>query len=146
MRETWVRSLGQEDALEKEMAPHSSTRAWKIPWTEEPGRLQSVGSLRVGHGRVAEQQRCDPWGRCSRTSQLLRFYFNFQLKYFPIFPLTQVPFSLDFHTCGDFPGVLLVLTSSNPFLVRGHALYASSQCCKRDEDAASSRARPGLRL
>ena len=39
MRETWVRSLGREDPLEKEMAPHSSTLAWKIPWTEEHGRL-----------------------------------------------------------------------------------------------------------
>ena len=47
--ETWVRSLGQEDALEKEMATYSSTPAWKIPWTEEPGRLQSMGSQRVGH-------------------------------------------------------------------------------------------------
>ena len=44
VRETWVRSLGWEDPLEKAMAPHSSTLAWKIPWTEEPGRLQSVGS------------------------------------------------------------------------------------------------------
>ena len=49
MRETRVLSLGQEDPLEKEMAPHFSTLAWKIPWTEEPGRLQSIGSLRVGH-------------------------------------------------------------------------------------------------
>ena len=49
MRETWVRSLGQEDPLEKEMAIHSSTIAWKIPWTEEPGRLQSMGLQRVGH-------------------------------------------------------------------------------------------------
>ena len=44
MRETWVQSLGWEDPLEKEMAIHSSTIAWKIPWTEEPGRLQSMGS------------------------------------------------------------------------------------------------------
>ena len=44
-----VRSLGQEDPLEKEMAPHSSTLAWKIPWTEDPGRLQFMGSQRVGH-------------------------------------------------------------------------------------------------
>ena len=43
MQETRVRSLGQEDPLEKEMAPHSSSLAWKIPWTEEPGRLQFVG-------------------------------------------------------------------------------------------------------
>ena len=49
MWETWVRSLGQEDPLEKEIAIHSSTRAWKIPWTEEPDRLQSMGSQRVGH-------------------------------------------------------------------------------------------------
>ena len=47
--ETWVRSLGQEDLLEKEMATHSSTLAWKIPWTEECSMLQSVGSQRVGH-------------------------------------------------------------------------------------------------
>ena len=49
MRETWVQSLGWEDALEKEMATHSSTLAWKIPWTEEPGRLQPIGLQRVGH-------------------------------------------------------------------------------------------------
>ena len=49
MQETWVRSLGPEDPLEKEMATHSSTLAWKIPWTEKPGRLQSMGSQRVGH-------------------------------------------------------------------------------------------------
>ena len=49
MQETWVQSLGWEDPLEKEMATHSSTLAWKIPWTEELGRLQSMGSQRVGH-------------------------------------------------------------------------------------------------
>ena len=49
MQETRVQSLGQEDPLEKEMAIHSSTIAWKIPWTEEAGRLQSMGSQRVGH-------------------------------------------------------------------------------------------------
>ena len=49
MRETRVRSLGREDPLEKEMAPHSSTLAWRIPWMEEPGRLQSAGSQRVRH-------------------------------------------------------------------------------------------------
>jgi len=47
--ETWVQSLGWEDLLEKEMATHSSILAWKIPWREEPGRLQSMGSQRVGH-------------------------------------------------------------------------------------------------
>ena len=49
IQETGVQSLGQEDALEKEMAIHFSTLAWKIPWTEEPGRLESMGQQRVGH-------------------------------------------------------------------------------------------------
>ena len=49
VQKTWVQSLGQEDLLEKEMATHSSTLAWKIPWTEKPDRLQSMGSQRVGH-------------------------------------------------------------------------------------------------
>ena len=49
MQETWVPSLGQEDPLEKEKATHSSILAWRIPWTEEPGGLQSMGSQRVGH-------------------------------------------------------------------------------------------------
>ena len=48
-QETWVPSLSEEDPLEMEMATHSSILAWRIPWTEEPGRLQSTGSQRVGH-------------------------------------------------------------------------------------------------
>ena len=48
-QEMWVRSLGQEDPLEEGMATHSSILAWRIPWTEEPGGLQSIGSQRVGH-------------------------------------------------------------------------------------------------
>ena len=47
--ETWVRFLGREDPLEKEMATHSSILAWRIPWMEEPGGLQSMGLQRVGH-------------------------------------------------------------------------------------------------
>ena len=57
MWETQVRSLGREDPLEKEMAINSSTIAWKIPWTEEPGRLQSMGSQRVGHDRATSHSR-----------------------------------------------------------------------------------------
>ena len=49
MWETWVRSLGWEDPQEKEMATYSSTLAWKVPWMEERGRLQSMGLQRVGH-------------------------------------------------------------------------------------------------
>ena len=50
MRETRVQSLGREDLLEEEMETYSSILAWKIPWTVEPGRLQSMGSQKVGHG------------------------------------------------------------------------------------------------
>ena len=64
IQETWVQSLDQEDPLEKEMATHSSTLAWKIPWTEKPGRLQSMGSQRVGHNRA--------------TSLSTFFFFAFQ--------------------------------------------------------------------
>ena len=49
MQESWVRSLGQEDPLENKMATHSSILAWRIPWIEEPGWLQSMGSKRVEH-------------------------------------------------------------------------------------------------
>ena len=52
MQETWVKSLGQKDPLEKKMATHSSILAWEISWAEEPGKLQSTGSQRVGHNLV----------------------------------------------------------------------------------------------
>ena len=57
MQEARVQSLCQEDPLEKEMATHSSTLAWKIPWTEKPGRLQSIGVQRVGHDLMTKQQQ-----------------------------------------------------------------------------------------
>ena len=53
----WVRSLGWEDPLEEEMATHSSIPAWKIPWIEEPGRLQSMGSQRARHDLVTKQKQ-----------------------------------------------------------------------------------------
>ena len=56
VQETWVQSLGQEDPLEQEMATHPSILAWRIPWTEEPGGLQSMGSQRVRHDLVTRQQ------------------------------------------------------------------------------------------
>ena len=58
MQEVWVRSLGQEDSLEKEVATHSSILAWKTPWTEEPNRLQSMGSQRVGNDLATKRQNC----------------------------------------------------------------------------------------
>ena len=56
IQESWVWSLSQEDPLEKEMATHCSILAWRIPWTEEPGRLQSTGSQRVGHNWATNTQ------------------------------------------------------------------------------------------
>ena len=53
----WVQSLDREDPLEEEIATHSSTLPWRIPWTEEPGRLQSMGSQRVGHNLETKQQK-----------------------------------------------------------------------------------------
>ena len=57
MQETWVPSLGQENPLEEEIATSSSILAWKIPWTEEPAGLQSMGLQKVGHDLVSKQQR-----------------------------------------------------------------------------------------
>ena len=57
MQESGFRSLGQEDCLEKEMATHTSILAWEIPWTEEPGGLQSVGLQRIRHDLATQQQQ-----------------------------------------------------------------------------------------
>ena len=76
MQETRVRSLVREDPLEKEMATHSSILAWKIPWMEEPGRLQSMGSQRVGHNRVTSLSLSlyfDPRGNCWKMFIKLRW-------------------------------------------------------------------------
>ena len=63
VQEIWVRSLGWEDPLEESMATHSSILAWRIPWTEEPGRLQSIGSQRAEHnwGDLALARTCECW-------------------------------------------------------------------------------------
>ena len=80
MQETWVWSLGQEDALEEGTATHSSILAWRIPWTEEPGGLQSIWSKRVGHDcvtfpfiyittcKVDDQGVFDAWSRVPKAS------------------------------------------------------------------------------
>ena len=57
MQEMWVQSLGKEDHLEKEMVIHSSILAWRIPWTEAPNRLQSMGSEKVGYDLMTKQQQ-----------------------------------------------------------------------------------------
>ena len=72
MWETWVPSLGQEDPLEKEMVTHSSILAWRIPWTEEPGRLQTTGLQRVRHDSATSLSFFHSCGRCwSATSIML---------------------------------------------------------------------------
>ena len=70
MQETPVRSLGGEDSLEKEMATHSSILAWEIPWTEESGGLQSMGSQRIGHKLATEQQEPNLAGALFHAAEL----------------------------------------------------------------------------
>jgi len=80
MLETWVQSLGQKDLQKKGMATHSSILAWRIPWTEEPGGLQSIGSQRFGHNwatnttlklcEIDHQSRFDAWNRVLRAGAL----------------------------------------------------------------------------
>ena len=76
--ETWVQSLGQEDPLQKEMAAHSSILAWKIPWKEEPSRLQSMGSQRVGHNWVTSLSLVY---EKMQVSGLLNHFFDMHLSY-----------------------------------------------------------------
>ena len=76
MRETWVRFLGREDPLEKEMAIHSSTLTGKIPWTEEPDRLQSMGSQRVGRDWVTSLS-LSKGVACVLWFRILNFHFSF---------------------------------------------------------------------
>ena len=77
VQEMWVRSLDREDPLEKEMAIHPSILAWRIPWTEEPGGLQSLGSQRVGHDLVTERGHMRVWVLLLPIS-LSYFHSNFR--------------------------------------------------------------------
>ena len=70
MQETPVRSLGGEDPLEKEMATHASILAWEIPWTEESGGLQSMGSQRIGHKLATEKQEPNLAGALFHAAEL----------------------------------------------------------------------------
>ena len=76
MRETWVQSLGWEGLLEKEMATHSSILAWRIPRMEEHGRLQSMGSQRVGHNRATSLSLCARSSLLSMDFSLLCFSYG----------------------------------------------------------------------
>ena len=72
MQKTWVWSLGREDPLEKRMETHSSSLAWRIPWAEKPGGLQSMGSQRVGHNWVTNTFTFTPLKRVMYLKKLLR--------------------------------------------------------------------------
>ena len=77
MQETWVQPLGWEDPLEKEMATHSNILAWRIPWTEEPGWLQSMGSQTVGHDWATSH--ANPQG-CLLSPCLFNFYADYIMR------------------------------------------------------------------
>ena len=101
MQETWVRSLGGEDPLEKEMATNSSIRAWEIPWTEEPGGLQSKGGhKRVGHNLVSKQQQSMVYHERARVKSILHrrmatLRYGDRITY-----LDQRVCTCESHTCG----------------------------------------------
>ena len=101
MQETRVRFLGREDPLEKEMATHSSTLAWKIPWSEKPGRLQSMGSQRVGHD----------WATSLHFTSLIDNISNEKLTLIPTVPSPHLhsllkPVALNL-SASELPGGLL---------------------------------------
>ena len=90
MRETWVRSLGQEDPLEKEKATHSGTLVWKTPWTEKPGRLQSIGSQKIGHD-WATSLSLSPvviWG----LNEVMAIRYNSAWKWLSVLALKWCPY------------------------------------------------------
>ena len=81
VREAWAQSLGQEDPQEKEMATHSSTPAWKIPWKEEPGRLQAMGWQQVGHDWTTSLQYKTCWNLFEPAFQNLLLFFLLYVPY-----------------------------------------------------------------
>ena len=91
MRETWVQSLGRENPLEKEMATHSSIPAWRIPWTEEPGGLQSMGSQRVMHNWVTFNFLPSSWKSPYPCPQPLSLTLINSTSYIDIVLKTQSP-------------------------------------------------------
>ena len=98
MQKTWVRSLGREDPVEKAMAPQSSTLARKIPWTEEPGRLQSMGLQRAGHD----------W---ATSLHFTTSYLN--TPYFPLL-LSLTPFEIFYVWCIFYALILFIVYLSCP--------------------------------
>ena len=116
MQETQVRSLGWEDPLEKEMASHSSTLAWKIPWTEEPGRLRSMGSQRVRHDWATSLQREKKLTRFSELQRGFQHFLGFKefKESHPFFLLLLLFFLLKVLWFGsDFSTIIFSLRQIN---------------------------------
>ena len=114
MRETHVQSLDREDLLEKEMAIHSSTLAWKIPWIEEPGRLQSMGSQRVGHEwanslPIFYTVTINFYNLCMRKTILLKYVYIFSW-----FDLSVSQFSLVSQSCATLCDTMYFSTPGFP--------------------------------
>ena len=86
----WVRSLGREDPLEEDVATHSSNLAWRIPWTEEPDRLQSMGSHRVGHNRSDLTCKACIIGQISTSHFILKILLKFFIKSLKL-PFLELP-------------------------------------------------------
>ena len=123
MQETWVPSLGRKDPLGKGMATHSSFLAWKIPWTEEPGRLQSKGSQRVGHDLATKQQQ--QYNIFSSTHfRIILFHCHFIYFYFlnTSYDLPS-PFTLYILLLSS---VLKFRTSGDFFLLFSHEVVSDS--------------------
>ena len=114
MQETRVHSLGQEDPLEKEKATHSSTLAWKIPWTEERGRLQSMGLQRVDFTFTIQAAKTKPGTDCDSGHELLIAKFRLKLKKVgkTISPfrcdLNQIPYDYTVKVTSRFKGLDLI--------------------------------------
>ena len=106
MWETWAQSLVQEDSLKKAVATHSSTFAWRIPWTEEPGRLQFMGSQRVGHDWTTHTHTH------TYTHTLTSFTKKKKKKKPPLLPRTVLPPTVELFLCSKILGA----QSSVPFL------------------------------
>ena len=126
MRETWVRALGRKDPLEKKMTTHSSTLAWTIPWTEEPCRLQSMGSQRVGHNWAASLLHFCLQGNFTNAFISPCSYSGPSFKPFSAFTTVRVCFSFlciylesSHFTISDLPLHTLVYTSLS-YLVLQH--------------------------
>ena len=113
MQETWVRSLGREDPLEKEMATHSSTLAWRIPWTEEPGGLQSMGLQELDTTERLNHQPPPP-DYTNSDSQSKRAWQHHSRSPVSHHPIKEILF---------WPSALMFLTSLRQLIIHGASLW-----------------------